>query len=194
MFRLSSLILFLVLYLGTSVVLKDFYSVPIAVAFLLSAVYAILAPGGTYKERIDSFTKGVGESTVGLMLLIFILSGAFAATEEGEQNGDLISSAIGLLALISCARENGYENLTIGAVRQAVRWIVGHITDVIDDGVGQVTVKRKVSNKKAKSSDKNISIDCYDGDTLDISYNVEGGYTAEDGCWTYQKSTNKGIL
>ena len=82
MFRLSSLILFLVLYLGTSVVLKDFYSVPIAVAFLLSAVYAILAPGGTYKERIDSFTKGVGESTVGLMLLIFILSGAFAATAK----------------------------------------------------------------------------------------------------------------
>ena len=82
MFRLSPLILFLVLYLGTSVVLKDFYSVPIAVAFLLSAVYAILAPGGTYKERIDSFTKGVGESTVGLMLLIFILSGAFAATAK----------------------------------------------------------------------------------------------------------------
>ncbi len=82
MFRLSPLILFIVLYLGTSVVLKDFYSVPIAVAFLLSAVYAILAPGGTYKERIDSFTKGVGESTVGLMLLIFILSGAFAATAK----------------------------------------------------------------------------------------------------------------
>ncbi len=82
MFRLSPLILFLVLYLGTSITLKDFYSVPIAVAFLLSAIYAILAPGGTYKERIDSFTKGVGESTVGLMLLIFILSGAFAATAK----------------------------------------------------------------------------------------------------------------
>ena len=82
MFRLSPLILFLVLYLGTSVVLKDFYSVPIAVAFLLSAVYAILAPGGTYKERIDAFTKGIGDSTVGLMLLIFILSGAFAATAK----------------------------------------------------------------------------------------------------------------
>ena len=82
MFRLSPLILFLVLYLGTSVVLKDFYSIPIAVAFLLSAIFAILAPGGTYKERIDAFTKGIGESTVGLMLLIFILSGAFAATAK----------------------------------------------------------------------------------------------------------------
>lgn len=82
MFRLSPLILFLVLYLGTSIILKDFYSVPIAVAFLLSAIYAILAPGGTYKERIDAFTKGIGESTVGLMLLIFILSGAFAATAK----------------------------------------------------------------------------------------------------------------
>ena len=51
-------------------------------------------------------------------------------------------------------------------------------------------VKNIVYFDKTKSSDKNISIDCYDGDTLDISYNVEGGYTAENGCWTYQKSTD----
>lgn len=82
MYRLSPLILFLLLYLGTSTLLRDFYSVPIAVAFLLSAIYSLIAPVGTYKQRIAAFTSGVGDSTVGLMLLIFILSGAFAATAK----------------------------------------------------------------------------------------------------------------
>ncbi len=82
MYRLSPLILFLLLYLGTSIWLSDFYSVPIVVAFLFSAIYSLIAPGGTYKERLTAFTSGVGESTVGLMLLVFILSGAFAATAK----------------------------------------------------------------------------------------------------------------
>jgi Na+/H+ antiporter NhaC len=82
MYRLSPLILFLLLYLGTSTLLRDFYSVPIAVAFLLSAIYSLITPVGTYKQHLAAFTSGVGDSTVGLMLLIFILSGAFAATAK----------------------------------------------------------------------------------------------------------------
>lgn len=82
MYRLSPLILFLLLYLGTSILLRDFYSIPIVVAFLFSAIYSLIAPVGTYKERLAAFTSGIGDSTVGLMLLIFILSGAFAATAK----------------------------------------------------------------------------------------------------------------
>ena len=79
---LSPLIVFLVLYLVTSIVLQDFYSVPIAVAFLLSAVYALLGMGGTFKERVNAFTQGAGEQNMQLMLLIFVLSGAFAASAK----------------------------------------------------------------------------------------------------------------
>jgi len=93
MYRLSPLILFLVLYLGTSIWLSDFYSVPIAVAFLLSAIYALTATRGTYRERLDAFTSGVGDKTVALMLLIFILSGAFAATAKAM---GAVDSAVGL--------------------------------------------------------------------------------------------------
>ncbi len=87
----------------------------------------------TYMRDAD-YGQGKVKDITARILDLQLHSGAFAAT-EGDQNGDLISSAIGLLALISCARENGYENLAIGAVRQAVRWIVGHITDAIDEGV-----------------------------------------------------------
>ena len=79
---LSPLLVFLLLYLATSLWLQDFYSVPIAVAFLLSAVYALLAMRGRLADKLEAFTQGAGEHTMQLMLLIFILSGAFAASAK----------------------------------------------------------------------------------------------------------------
>ncbi len=79
---LSPLIVFLVLYLVTSIIAQDFYKVPIAVAFLVSATYALLTVSGTMNERIKIFAKGAGNSTMVLMLAIFILAGAFAASAK----------------------------------------------------------------------------------------------------------------
>jgi hypothetical protein len=62
-------------------------------------------------------------------------SGGFAAAEVRDSDGDLASTAVGLLALISCAMENCNKDLAIGAMRQAARWIVGHITAANDEGV-----------------------------------------------------------
>lgn len=79
---LSPLIVFLVLYLVTSIIAQDFYKVPIAVAFLVSATYALLTVRGTMNERIKIFAKGAGNSTMVLMLAIFVLTGAFAASAK----------------------------------------------------------------------------------------------------------------
>lgn len=79
---LSPLIVFLILYLVTSIIAQDFYKVPIAVAFLVSAVYALLTVKGTMNERIKIFAKGAGNTTMVLMLAIFILAGAFAASAK----------------------------------------------------------------------------------------------------------------
>lgn len=79
---LSPLIVFLVLYLVTSIVAQDFYKVPIAVAFLVSSVYSLLTVKGTMNERINIFAKGAGNPTMVLMLAIFILAGAFAASAK----------------------------------------------------------------------------------------------------------------
>ena len=79
---LSPLIVFLVLYLVTSIVAQDFYKVPIAVAFLVSSVYSLLTVKGTMNERIGIFAKGAGNPTMVLMLAIFILAGAFAAAAK----------------------------------------------------------------------------------------------------------------
>ena len=79
---LSPLFVFLVLYLVTSIVAQDFYKVPIAVAFLVSSVYSLLTVKGTMNERINIFAKGAGNPTMVLMLAIFILAGAFAASAK----------------------------------------------------------------------------------------------------------------
>lgn len=79
---LSPLVVFLVLYLVTSIIAQDFYKVPIAVAFLVSSVYSLLTVKGTMNERIGIFAKGAGNPTMVLMLAIFILAGAFAASAK----------------------------------------------------------------------------------------------------------------
>ena len=79
---LSPLFVFLILYLVTSIIAQDFYKVPITVAFLVSSVYALLTVKGTMNERIKIFAQGAGNSTMVLMLAIFILAGAFAASAK----------------------------------------------------------------------------------------------------------------
>jgi len=82
MSKLSPLFVFLILYLATSIIAQDFYKVPITVAFLVSSIYAIATVKGNMNERISIFAKGAGNSDMVLMLLIFVLAGAFAASAK----------------------------------------------------------------------------------------------------------------
>ena len=76
---LSPLILFVVMYLVTSIVAGDFYKVPITVAFMIASIYAIIIFNGRpLHKRIDTFSRGAGTSQMMLMLWIFVLAGAFA--------------------------------------------------------------------------------------------------------------------
>lgn len=76
---LSPLLVFIILYLVTSIIARDFYKVPITVAFMVSSIYAVIVSKGLpLKKRIDIFSSGAGTSQMMLMIWIFILAGAFA--------------------------------------------------------------------------------------------------------------------
>lgn len=76
---LSPLIVFLVLYLVTSLVINDFYKMPITVAFLFSSCYAIATTRGiSLGKRVQQFSSGAGDKNLLLMIWIFVLAGAFA--------------------------------------------------------------------------------------------------------------------
>ncbi|MBQ3187703.1 MAG: Na+/H+ antiporter NhaC family protein [Alistipes sp.] len=80
---LTPLLLFLGLYLVTSLVMGDFYKMPIAVAFVLSSVYAAcLLRGMTVQERVEVFSAGAANPNILQMIWIFILAGAFAGSAE----------------------------------------------------------------------------------------------------------------
>lgn len=80
---LSPLVVFIVLYLVTSIIARDFYKVPITVAFMVASIYAVTVMGGIpLQKRIDIYSKGAGTGQMMLMLWIFVLAGAFANTAK----------------------------------------------------------------------------------------------------------------
>ena len=96
---LSPLMLFLCIYLVSSVVAEDFYKVPIAAAFLLASAYALLITRAEDTEsRVAIFSAGAGDRNVLLMIWIFVLAGAFAGTAEDMGAIDAaVNLALGIL-------------------------------------------------------------------------------------------------
>lgn len=80
---LSPLLVFLALYLLSSIIAQDFYKIPISAAFLVASIYGVLiCRGKSIEERISIFSDGAGNRNVLLMIWIFVLAGAFAATAK----------------------------------------------------------------------------------------------------------------
>ena len=79
---LSPLLVFIILYLVTSIIARDFYKVPITVAFMASSVYAIAITRGKLRRRINVFSRGAGTPEMMLMIWIFVLAGAFAQSAK----------------------------------------------------------------------------------------------------------------
>lgn len=80
---LSPLFLFIVLYVGLSLLASDFYKVPLTVVFLIASVYAICISGGLpLQKRISTYSQGASSSNLLLMLWIYVLAGAFAASAK----------------------------------------------------------------------------------------------------------------
>lgn len=81
---ISPLLLFVILYLVLSVIVGDFYKVPITVAFMITSIYSVaITKGEKIDERIKLFSKGAANYNMMLMVWIFILAGAFASLAKG---------------------------------------------------------------------------------------------------------------
>ena len=73
-------LVFLVFYLGLSIVAKNFSSVPMPVAFLVASAAALIYDRSKpLDKKVDVFARGMGDSNIMIMCLIFILAGVFAA-------------------------------------------------------------------------------------------------------------------
>lgn len=80
---ISPLIVFIITYLMTSIIVGDFYKVPITVAFLISSVYGIgMTRNLSLDAKIQLYSKGAGSPSIMLMIWIFVLAGAFASSAQ----------------------------------------------------------------------------------------------------------------
>ena len=80
---ISPLIVFLAVYLVSSLIANDFYTVPVSSAFIIASIYAIvISRCKTLEERMTIFSRGAANSNILLMIWIFILAGAFASTAK----------------------------------------------------------------------------------------------------------------
>lgn len=80
---LMPLVVFLCLYLVISLIVNDFYKVPITVAFMVASIYAVATTKGlSLNDRILQYSSGAANKNIMLMLWIFILAGAFAQSAK----------------------------------------------------------------------------------------------------------------
>lgn len=83
LWALSPLVVFLCLYLVTSLIVGDFYKVPITIAFLVASIYAVaITRGLSLNDRILQYSAGAANKNILFMIWIFILAGAFAQSAK----------------------------------------------------------------------------------------------------------------
>lgn len=82
-------VVFLVFYLGLSIYKNDFYSVPMPIAFIVASATAFII---NFKEKLNDkvevYAKGMGDSNIMIMCMVFILAGAFASVAKGMGSVD----------------------------------------------------------------------------------------------------------
>ena len=79
---LSPIVVFLVVYLVSSLLAGDFYKVPVSSAFLVASVYAVAITPEPIGRRVNIFSESAGHWNIMLMVWIFMLAGAFAGSAK----------------------------------------------------------------------------------------------------------------
>ncbi len=78
---LSSVVVFMLAYLAVSIVIGDFYKMPLSVAILVASIWGMVVytGGGSLASRIETFSRAAAHPSIMYMVWIFIMAGAFAS-------------------------------------------------------------------------------------------------------------------
>ncbi|NEU30524.1 Na+/H+ antiporter NhaC family protein [bacterium LRH843] len=77
-------LVFFLLFIGSGLILGDFYAFPVLVAILIAgSVSLAMNRKEPFKKKVDIFCKGAGNPNIMLMVLIFLLAGAFSEVAKG---------------------------------------------------------------------------------------------------------------
>lgn len=77
-------VVFLILFIGSGIITGDFYAFPVIVAIAISGAVALMMNRKeSFARKIDIFCQGAGNVNVMLMVVIFLLAGAFSEVAKG---------------------------------------------------------------------------------------------------------------
>ncbi|NLY80725.1 MAG: Na+/H+ antiporter NhaC family protein, partial [Lysinibacillus sp.] len=77
-------VVFLILFIGSGMITGDFYAFPVIVAITISGAVALaMNRKEPFSRKVDIFCKGAGNLNVMLMVIIFLLAGAFSEVAKG---------------------------------------------------------------------------------------------------------------
>ena len=81
--------LFLVLFIGSGIITRDFYAMPTIVAFLIALAVAFFQnPSLKFHDKLKVCAKGIGDENVVTMCLIFLAAGAFSGAVTAAGGAD----------------------------------------------------------------------------------------------------------
>ena len=83
-------LVFVIIFLGSGIILDDFYAFPASVAALCGAISAFLLPKASFQEKLKFFMKGCGEESIITMCIIYLLAGAFSAVSKATGSIDAV--------------------------------------------------------------------------------------------------------
>ena len=136
---LSPLIVFLAVYLVSSLLVGDFYKIPVSSAFLVASVYAIAITPGKISDRVSIFSESAGHWNIMLMVWIFMLAGAFAGS--AKEIGSIDATVNFTLSIIPARFILAGLFLTACFVSLAIGTSVGTIVALVPiaNGIAQQT-------------------------------------------------------
>lgn len=79
---LLPLVVFLGIYLIGSIIAGDFYKIPITIAGMVASIVAIGMTRRPMAESVGDYSRGATDHNIMLMIWIFVLAGAFAASTK----------------------------------------------------------------------------------------------------------------
>ena len=131
---LSPIIVFLVVYLISSLLAGDFYKVPVSSAFLVASVYAVAITPGPISRRVNIFSESAGHWNIMLMVWIFMLAGAFAGS--AKEIGSIEATVNFTLSIVPAKALLAGLFLTACFVSLAIGTSVGTIVALVPIAVG----------------------------------------------------------
>ena len=83
---LLPILVFLVVFIGAGIVFNDFYAMQAIVGFVIALIVAFLQnPKRSFEEKLQTVAKGMGDSNIMVMCLIFVLAGAFSGAVKAAE-------------------------------------------------------------------------------------------------------------